>query len=890
MHTRCPQCQHELAADDAANDVGCPSCGSVLNVIGKEESTTAPGAPEETIALARKSSAVSSIALAGELGDYELLDEVARGGMGVVYKARQRSLNRIVALKLILSGQLASTHDVARFFAEAESAASLDHPGIVPVHEFGEHEGQHYFSMGFVEGESLADKIKDGPLPPPVAAEYTRKIAEAVAFAHERGVIHRDLKPGNVLIDQADSPKVTDFGLAKKVKGDSGLTSTGQILGTPSYMPPEQAGGKTDHVDERSDVYSLGAILYALLTGRPPFAAASPLDTLVQVLEQEPVAPRQLNQKVSRDLETICLKCLQKDASRRYPTATELSEDLRRALNHEPIKARPVSTAEKAWRWCRRRPAVSGLMATVLVLIVVGVAAIMAERRSSQRRAVRNSVSSMQTARGNAVSFAIDTLKHLPESLVVDELRSQFESTSGVAKLSLAYALAEYGQCDTEFLVSSIVDASNDECSNIVTALEHDKTNALNKLSELTKDADTNSDWTFKGRLSVIALHLGDRSIAADVHKNRPDPTQQTVFIHDVFPTWHADLKQLAETVETTNDTSLRSGMCLAMGNLQEDIEEAEGALRRLLTRWYVEAPDSGTHSAADWALRQWKLELPVLPPDTAEPTNRNWKVTPHGFTMVRIRAGQFERTDATSESDAKQTVTLTHDLWLSNVEVSAGLFLQFVEDDSYRGAKPNSWDGVDTKISPTPSHPAQMVSWEDAVMFCNWLSETDGWEQCYLVEPIEDATADITLKVTLVSGRNGYRLPTEAEWEYACRAGTTTHFGFGKERGQLTNYAVFLVDRAQPLASKMPNRWGLFDIHGSVWEWCHDWHGAYSVETVEDPQGPGDGTYRIHRGGGWGHDAWICRSENRSGSTPAGRGSMIGFRIAQVALTSANE
>ena len=224
-------------------------------------------------------------------GDYELLEEIARGGMGVVYKARQINLNRIVALKMILAGQFAGEEDVQRFYTEAEAAASLDHPGIVPIFEIGEHEGQHYFSMGFIEGESLAHKVADGPLPPREAAEFVKKICEAMAYAHEQGVIHRDLKPANMLIDANGQPKVTDFGLAKKTEADSDLTGTGQILGTPSYMPPEQASGKTDVgprlMSIRSERFST-----VLLTGRPPFQAASPMDTLMQVLEQEPVSPR----------------------------------------------------------------------------------------------------------------------------------------------------------------------------------------------------------------------------------------------------------------------------------------------------------------------------------------------------------------------------------------------------------------------------------------------------------------------------------------------------------------------------------------------------------------------------------------------------------------------
>ncbi|MDB5391785.1 MAG: repeat-containing protein [Planctomycetaceae bacterium] len=295
-------------------------------------------------------------------GDYELLAEIARGGMGVVYKARQINLNRIVALKMILAGQLADDSDVKRFQAEAEAAARLDHPGIVPIFEIGQHEGQHYFSMAYVEGESLARKVANGPLPPREAAEMVRKVAEAVEYAHQKGIIHRDLKPANVLLDQAGEPRVTDFGLAKQLKADSNLTGTGQILGTPSYMPPEQAGGHVDQAGPRSDVYALGAILYCLLTGRPPFQAANPVDTLLQVLEAEPVAPRQLNPRLPRDLETICLKCLRKEPEKRYRSAAEFAEDLRRFVNHAPIVARPVGAVERTLKWARRRPALAALI------------------------------------------------------------------------------------------------------------------------------------------------------------------------------------------------------------------------------------------------------------------------------------------------------------------------------------------------------------------------------------------------------------------------------------------------------------------------------------------------------------------------------------------------
>ncbi len=295
--------------------------------------------------------------------------------MGVVFVARQISLNRPVALKMILAGQLADDSDVKRFYAEAEAAANLDHPGIVPIYEVGQHDGQHYFSMGFVEGQSLAQRLADGPLPPREAAKLMGKVAEAIEYAHRRGVIHRDLKPGNILLDQSGNPRLTDFGLAKKLQGDSGLTGSGQIMGTPSYMPPEQAGGKRQEVGSAADVYSLGATLYALITGRPPFQAASAMDTVLMVINDEPVPPRRLNALLPRDLETICLKCLQKEPARRYTRAQELADDLGRYLASEPIMARAVGHFERARLWMRRHPTAAALSATSLVALIATIAA-----------------------------------------------------------------------------------------------------------------------------------------------------------------------------------------------------------------------------------------------------------------------------------------------------------------------------------------------------------------------------------------------------------------------------------------------------------------------------------------------------------------------------------
>jgi hypothetical protein len=301
-------------------------------------------------------------------GDYELLEEVARGGMGVVYKARQVSLNRVVALKMILAGQLASPEDLRRFRAEAEAAANLRHPNIVGIHEVGEHQGQHYFSMDYVEGRSLAEVLRDGPLPAERAARYVQTVAAAIHYAHGQGTLHRDLKPSNVLIDAEDRPLVTDFGLAKKIEGGAGPTAPGQILGTPSYMPPEQAAGGP--LGPAADVYSLGALLYALVTGRPPFQSDNTLDTLLQVLHNEPVPPRLLNPKIPAELETVCLKCLEKEPGRRYGSAQELADDLGRFRAGEPVRARPPTLpfALRAWVRQNLRPT----LWTVLVGFAAG--------------------------------------------------------------------------------------------------------------------------------------------------------------------------------------------------------------------------------------------------------------------------------------------------------------------------------------------------------------------------------------------------------------------------------------------------------------------------------------------------------------------------------------
>lgn len=383
-------------------------------------------------------------------GDYAVICRLGEGGMGVVYKAEQRDLNRIVALKMLRSGSLASESEIKRFRAEARAAANLQHPNVVAIHEVGEEGGQLFFSMDYVEGESLAQMVRRAPLAPERAAGYVKTIAEAIHYAHLRGVLHRDLKPANVLIDANDQPRITDFGLAKYYESDSDLTASGAVLGTPSYMPPEQAAGGGGRVGPASDVYSLGAILYDLLTGRPPFRADTPVETLRQVLDSEPAPLRLINPNIPRDLETICLKCLSKMPGRRYGTAQELVEDLGRFLNEEPIRARRVGWLGHLFKWSRRDPAAAGLSLTLIVLMVLMTMAALWFRQDALRGGELSAGLAARMLGGELQQLAliVDSVASKPE--LAELIRSGEE---GLLTNLLEASLKDYGARAPEWLV-----------------------------------------------------------------------------------------------------------------------------------------------------------------------------------------------------------------------------------------------------------------------------------------------------------------------------------------------------------------------------------------------------------------------------------------------------
>jgi TolB-like protein/Tfp pilus assembly protein PilF/predicted Ser/Thr protein kinase len=364
----CRKCGAKIFSD--APEGLCPRC-VLKTALGDFQGASVAGVadPSNVDKPARAATTSEHAAeLLGELGDYELLEEVGRGGQGVVFRARQKSLNRIVALKVISLGQWASKAHLRRFRREAEAAARLEHPGIVPIHEVGERDGSCYFSMKFVEGGQLDAVVKREPMPIRQGVELIAKVARTVRYAHEHGILHRDIKPGNILLDQKGEPHLTDFGLARLIETESTVTRTLEVLGTPSYMAPEQAVGNNDAVSSATDVYGLGAVLYQLLTGHPPFAGGTTYETIKLLLDTEPRQPRAWNPKIDRDLSTICLKCLEKDPKRRYSSALALAEDLEHWLKHEPIRARRTGVFSRGKKWVRRNPSITVMAAMLLAL------------------------------------------------------------------------------------------------------------------------------------------------------------------------------------------------------------------------------------------------------------------------------------------------------------------------------------------------------------------------------------------------------------------------------------------------------------------------------------------------------------------------------------------
>ena len=528
----------------------------------------------------------------------------------------------------------------------------------------------------------------------------------------------------------------------------------------------------------------------------------------------------------------------------------------------------------------------------LVVLLVIGMLvrqyAVRLQRQTAARETTA-AVNAVQAVSGQAVTFALKELDALPRGFVARELRQRFGEAEGQQKLSLAYALARVGHVEVDAIVAGLVDADTrpSEVSNVVTALSPTKERALPELRSAAAAASGEQNWPVKTRLAIVAMYLGDTSIAAEMLRgtsNLPqpeerehppersrsyptqpwDPVQRTVFIAQ-FPQWCGEIERLAGILQTTNNADFRSGISLALGGIEHPGRHAKETWQQVLAGWYAEEVDAGTHSAAGWAMRRWNFELPPVEL-TAQPLDqRDWWHTPLDLTMLRIPAGQV--------ASENRPIVVDEPFWLSDREISIAQFKKFMAEAEAAG-RPEDWRGADTFDDQIDdNHPVQQVSWEDAILFCNWLSGRHNVDDVYKIEPLENSREkrDVFRQkytLTVVEGADGFRLPTADEWELACRAGTTTDFACGDDEKQLPAYAVFFEKKTEPCGSLRCNAWGLFDMHGNVWEWC--WNSSA-------------GSGRVICGGSWYSYANNCRSSDRSNRrNPPYRDYYLGFRVAR--------
>jgi formylglycine-generating enzyme required for sulfatase activity len=714
-----------------------------------------------------------------EIPGYEILGICGHGGMGVVYRARQLGANRLVALKMIRAVEHPSPTERLRFQIETEAAARLQHPHIVQLHEVGEVRGQPFFSLEFCDGGTLTEQLKKQRPTPHEAAALIETLARGMHYAHLRGVVHRDLKPGNVLLAGAERvPKITDFGLAKRIDAEArDVSQSGAIMGTAAYMAPEQAAGKVRDTGPSADVYALGALLYECLTGRPPFEGPQHL-VLVSVLNDEPVPPSRRGAKVPADLETICLKCLSKEPARRYGSAEELANDLRRYQAGEPIRARPVGAVECAVKWARRRPALAALLGVVL-LALIGLTALSAVALDRERKAQREAGKAKK-----ARDFLVNIFR-------IKDIRAGNTTTArqilNQAEQRIPVEFADQPELRDELLAA-------------------------------IKDVNRNLERTIPAAMILEARG------AIQLHSPRDDgarPVPQTLLYPDDRLTLAADAQVRLVFLSDLHKERLKAGREVTI--------------------------DSRGCDPADAVLERDNSVL---------------------MTFVRLPKGTFYMGWNGAKGSTKKT-EIKEDFEIAVHDVTQGQWESIMDSNPSWFSRKGGGRGnvLDISDEELKLFPVEYVTWDDTQAFIKKLNEKYRGSG-YL-----------------------YRLPSEAEWEYACRGGATSLtectylFYSDKPTNDLsTEHANYngnypwgntakgkYLGRPTRVGAYPANKLGLCDMHGNVWQW------------TATAGGDGLGSLRVSRGGSWIHGGASCRASDHGASPPTIRYEFIGFRLARV-------